>query len=77
MISTDLLVGEPSGLFLAAPRRTGKSTFLRQDLRPVLEERGDLVLHVDLWEDRKVDPAQPIISCFGEAIQKLDPKKSS
>ena len=25
-----------SGLFLAAPRRTGKSTFLREDLRPGL-----------------------------------------
>jgi hypothetical protein len=25
-----------SGLFLAAPRRTGKSTFLREDLLPAL-----------------------------------------
>ena len=24
----------PNGLFLAAPRRTGKSTFLQRDLKP-------------------------------------------
>lgn len=37
-----------SGLFLAAPRRTGKSTFLREDLRPQLEEKGGLVVYADL-----------------------------
>lgn len=26
----------PNGLFLAAPHRTGKSTFLQQDLKPML-----------------------------------------
>ena len=36
--------GYASGLFLAAPRRTGKSTFLREDLRPKLEAQGALVL---------------------------------
>ncbi len=29
-----------NGLFLAAPRCTGKSTFLQNDLRPALEKRG-------------------------------------
>ena len=29
----------PNGLFLAAPRRTGKSTFLQADLKPELEQR--------------------------------------
>ena len=38
-----------SGLFLAAPRRTGKSTFLREDLRPALERRGATVIYADLW----------------------------
>lgn len=29
-----------SGVFLAAPRRTGKSTFLREDLQPAMEKLG-------------------------------------
>lgn len=40
-----------SGIFLAAPRRTGKSTFVREDLRPVLEADGALVVYADLWAD--------------------------
>ena len=51
-----------SGLFLAAPRRTGKSTFLREDLRPQLEANGALVLYVDLWADKKSDPGSVIVS---------------
>lgn len=35
-----------SGLFLAAPRRTGKSTFLREDLIPECQLRG---WWVTLW----------------------------
>lgn len=31
---------DADGLFLAAPRRTGKSTFLKGDLRPALEAMG-------------------------------------
>jgi len=34
-LGTDPLAGN-SGLFLAAPRRTGKSTFLKTDLIPEL-----------------------------------------
>jgi hypothetical protein len=52
----------PSGLFLAAPRRTGKSTFLREDLRPALEAAGALVVYADLWENRKADPGQVIVA---------------
>jgi len=51
-----------SGLFLAAPRRTGKSTFLREDLRPALESAGALVVYADLWENRKADPGQVIVA---------------
>lgn len=46
-----------SGLFLAAPRRTGKSTFLREDLLPILEYRGWTTVYVDLWTDKATDPA--------------------
>jgi predicted AAA+ superfamily ATPase len=33
-----------NGLCLAAPRRTGKSTFLQLDLRPALEAQGVVVV---------------------------------
>lgn len=36
------------GLFLAGPRGIGKTTFLTEDLVPMLQERGALVIFVDL-----------------------------
>ena len=45
-----------NGLFLAAPRRTGKSTFLKEDLKPELERLGMVVVYVDLWADQRRDP---------------------
>ena len=51
-----------SGLFLAAPRRTGMSTFLREDLRPELEAKAAMVLYADLWETRKAAPGGVVIS---------------
>lgn len=61
-----------SGLFLAAPRRTGKSTFVREDLRPALEEAGALVVYADLWADRKADPGEVITAAVREAVGKHD-----
>ena len=49
-----------SGLFLAAPRRTGKSTFLKADLVPALEGAGARTLYIDLWEDLQRDPADVV-----------------
>ncbi|WP_431798362.1 ATP-binding protein (plasmid) [Cupriavidus metallidurans] len=65
-LATKILTVSPtsassSGLFLAAPRRTGKSTFLREDLRPALENLGALVVYADLWEDRRADPGEVIV----------------
>ena len=56
-----------SGLFLAAPRRTGKSTFVRENLCPQLERDGALVLYVDprtasragLYTGRATEPKAP------------------
>lgn len=62
--------GYASGLFLAAPRRTGKSTFLREDLRPQLEQQGALVLYADLWEDRQADPGDVIVKCVRAELAK-------
>lgn len=61
-----------SGLFLAAPRRTGKSTFLREDLRPELEKRGALVVYVDLWEDRRADPGDVIVNSVRAELSRHD-----
>ncbi|MES2037810.1 MAG: hypothetical protein V4495_08240, partial [Pseudomonadota bacterium] len=55
-----------SGLFLAAPRRVGKSTFLREDLVPEISQRGWLPVYVDLWANKERDPALIIT----EAIKK-------
>ena len=57
-----------SGLFLAAPRRTGKSTFLREDLRPALEALGVLVVYADLWENKAADPGVVIIGAIRGAL---------
>ncbi len=57
-----------NGLFLAAPRRTGKSTFLRKDLAPELAGRGYSVIYVDLWSAPRIDPADMIDSAIAQAI---------
>jgi len=57
-----------SGLFLCAPRRTGKSTFLREDLQPALESRGALVLVADLWKNSDVDPGDVIVDTIRQAL---------
>lgn len=53
-----------SGLFLAAPRRTGKSTFMREDLRPALQSQKARVLYVDLWANKTSDPGLLIASAI-------------
>ena len=52
------LADSRSGLFLAAPRRTGKSTFLREDMLPAMQKRGWTTIYVDLWADKSKDPAE-------------------
>ncbi len=62
------LVDSSSGLFLAAPRRTGKSTFLREDLVPEVGRRNWLSIYVDLWSDRARDPALLLAEAIKNAI---------
>lgn len=59
-----------SGLLLVAPRRTGKSTFLRADLVPELRRSGALVIHVDLWEDRSAEPGMVIVEAIRQELWK-------
>lgn len=65
-----------SGLFLAGPRRVGKSTFLIQDLIPVAEKRDWVPIYVDLWADRQADPALLIIEAVKATIAKYTGKLS-
>ena len=58
-----------NGLFLAAPRRTGKSTFLQADLKPALERAGVVVVYVDLWADQRRDPGALIAEAIGRELQ--------
>jgi hypothetical protein len=55
-------------LFLAAPRRTGKSTFLQADLKPALEAAGAVVAYVDLWADPRRDPGSLIADAVARAL---------
>lgn len=57
-----------NGLFLAAPRRTGKSTFLQADLKPALEAAGAVVAYVDLWADPRRDPGSLISDAVARAL---------
>lgn len=58
-----------NGLFLAAPRRTGKTTFLQHDFRPELEKRGVTVVYLDLWADQRRDPGVLIAEAVGRALE--------
>ncbi|MBK1688223.1 ATP-binding protein [Rubrivivax gelatinosus] len=63
-----LLGDAHNGLFLAAPRRTGKSTFLQGDLAPALQAAGVTVVYVDLWADARRDPGSLIADAVGRAL---------
>lgn len=57
-----------SGLFLSAPRRTGKSTFLRNDLIPAVEQAGAISIYVDLWADKTRDPGDLIADAVRDTL---------
>ncbi|WP_455233304.1 hypothetical protein [Geopseudomonas aromaticivorans] len=61
-----------SGLFLAAPRRTGKSTFLKTDLIPQCLTRGWLPVYVDLWANKEADPGDLIAAALAEALTSFE-----
>ena len=69
MLGQSLFGDAHNGLFLAAPRRTGKSTFLQGDLIPELQARGVVTVYVDLWADQKRDPGALIAEAIGTALQ--------
>jgi hypothetical protein len=70
VLTTSPTSASSSGLFLAAPRRTGKSTFLQEDLWPAFEALGALVVYADLWEDRRADPGEVIVAAIRAELAK-------
>lgn len=68
---TALQVQVRSGVFLSGIRRIGKTTFLRQDLIPVLESMGALAIYVDLWVDRSKSPASLVHDAVRTTLSEL------
>jgi hypothetical protein len=58
-----------NGLFIAGERRTGKTQFMRLDLRPELENRGLLVLYADLKVTVKLTPFEAMQQMLHQAVQ--------
>ena len=69
--------GLRSGLFLSGSRRTGKTTFLQQDLMPALEAHDAVVVYVDLWSDTQADPGTLVHAAIRGALQELQTPASS
>jgi hypothetical protein len=69
--------GLRSGLFLSGLRRTGKTTFLVNDLIPALEEAGALVVYVDLWSDTQTSPAALVHAAVRKTLVELQTPASS
>lgn len=69
--------GLRSGLFLSGLRRTGKTTFLLNDLIPALEHAGALVIYVDLWTDTQTSPAKLVLSAVKAAMVELQTPTSN
>jgi len=64
--------GMRSGLFLSGLRRIGKTTFLRNDLIPALQDHGALVIYVDLWTDTKASPAALVLDAVRKTLAELE-----
>jgi hypothetical protein len=71
MHPTVLDEGLRSGLFLSGLRRTGKTTFLANDLIPALEAAGALVIYVDLWSDVQVNPSELVHRAIRRSLAEL------
>lgn len=66
-----------SGMFLSGQRRTGKTTFLKQDLIPILEAQGAIVIYVDLWSDPQANPAALVQNAIKAKLQSIEAPDST
>ena len=69
--------GLRSGLFISGLRRTGKTTFLRNDLIPALEQAGALVIYVDLWSDTLTSPSKLLHAAIRQTLEELQTPSSA
>jgi hypothetical protein len=69
--------GLRSGLFLTGIRRTGKTTFLVNDLIPALEDAGALVIYVDLWSDVRASSSELIHRAIRKSLEDLQTPASA
>lgn len=58
-----------SGVFISAPRRTGKSTLIKEDMLPFFEKKGVEVIYVDLWQNRDRDPGELISEAVADHLR--------
>lgn len=63
------IVNLSSGLFLAAPAGTGKTTFLTRDLMPELARRDVIAIYVDLSDSGTEPKRDPIVDAIAAAIR--------
>lgn len=60
-----------SRLFLSGPRRVGKTTFLARDLIPALENRGAIVIYVDLWSQPQTNTSYLVHDSIKKSLSEL------
>ena len=70
-------IGLRSGLFLSGLRRTGKTTFLQNDLIPALEALGAIVIYADLWKDVSVGPDKLVREEILKTLAELERPRSA
>ena len=63
-----LIATASAALFLAAPRRTGKTSFLMRDVVPAFVAANITVIYVDLWSAPTSNPADLIFGAIGAAL---------
>lgn len=61
-------IGLIKSVALFAPRRMGKTEFLRKDLMPAAERAGYTTMYVSLWESRE-DPATVLLDALQQAAE--------
>lgn len=67
-----LQISVRSGLFLGGLRRIGKTTFLRGDLVPALENLGAIVVYVDLWSNTSAKPTDLLLAEVRKKLAELE-----
>lgn len=61
-----------AGVFISAPRRTGKSTLINEDIVPYLRQQDVEVIYVDLWSDRSRDPGDLISEAIRDHLRQRE-----